>query len=68
MRFGATSRKDDLISLFYLLVFMLNNDDLWVGEHPAKDEIFTNDKKIFKSIKTWKKEHDLNCIVNLLSK
>ena len=47
---------------------MLNNDDLWVGEHPAKDEIFTNDKKIFKSIKTWKKEHDLNNIANLLSK
>ena len=58
MNFSATSRRDDLISLFYLLVFMLNNEDLWVGEDPAKDDIITY-KKVFGSIKTWKKEHDL---------
>ena len=37
MSFGATSRKDDIVSLFYLLVYMLNDEDLWVGEiHPAE--------------------------------
>lgn len=37
MNFFATSRKDDLVSLFYLLIFMLNNQCLWVGpDDPMK--------------------------------
>lgn len=31
MNFKKTSRKDDLVSLFYLLIFMLNNQRLWIG-------------------------------------
>ena len=27
--FGATSRRDDLISLFYMLIFILNDGTLW---------------------------------------
>ena len=33
MDFKKTSRKDDLISLFYLLIYMLNNQSLWVGSN-----------------------------------
>lgn len=32
MNFFATSRRDDLVSLFYLLIYMLNNQNLWVGK------------------------------------
>ena len=32
MNFLETSRKDDLVSLFYLLIYMLNAQSLWVGD------------------------------------
>ena len=32
MAFMKTSRKDDLVSLFYMLIFMLNDRNLWVGK------------------------------------
>ena len=52
-----TSRKDDLISLFYLLIFMLNNS-LWIG---SEDPTFgkRGKKDIYKSIFAWKRKHDL---------
>ena len=60
MSFGATSRRDDLISLFYLLVYLLNDEFLWVGVHPAESvKDITNDKDVFKSVKAWKKNYDL---------
>ena len=37
MNFFATTRRDDLVSLFYLLIFMLNDQCLWVGNNdPVK--------------------------------
>ena len=35
MRFGATSRRDDIISLFYMLIYMLNDGSLWVANDPT---------------------------------
>ena len=31
MNFLKTSRKDDFVSLFYLLIYMLNGCDLWMS-------------------------------------
>ena len=37
MKFLKTSRKDDFISLFYLLIYMLNGGDLWMSsQNPEK--------------------------------
>ena len=32
MNFKMSSRKDDLVSLFYVFIHMLNNGSLWVGD------------------------------------
>ena len=34
MEFRKTSRKDDLIALFYLMIFTLNGNNLFVGNEP----------------------------------
>lgn len=52
MNFGETSRKDDMVSLFYLLIFMLNDQSLWVANDPVKDK--HGIEKVFTSIKNWK--------------
>ena len=67
MAFLKTSRKDDFISLFYMLIFMLNDRKLWVGDQdPCKgvDGI----QKIFGSICNWKYNHDLCTIAMLFCK
>ena len=66
MDFLKTSRKDDLISLFYFLIYLLNNKNLWVGakdHNPCqnKDKITEN----FHPIKNWKKQHTLSTIADL---
>jgi hypothetical protein len=38
MNFYRTSRKDDIISLFLMMIWLLNNNDL-VGEPKDIDEI-----------------------------
>ena len=35
MSFGATSRCDDLISLFYMLIYLLNDNNLWLTNAPT---------------------------------
>ena len=53
MTFKKTSRKDDFISLFYLLIYMLNNQRLWVGgKDPSQNK--RNHKEVFKSVLAWK--------------
>ena len=38
MNFKKTSRKDDFESLFYMLIYLLNGQNLWVGDtNPVKD-------------------------------
>ena len=32
MDFKKTSRRDDFESLFYMLIYMLNDQNLWVGD------------------------------------
>ena len=67
MAFRKTSRRDDFISLFYMLIFMLNDGKLWVGdEDPGKDH--TNDNDVFESIHEWKNTHCLSTIAYLFSK
>ena len=44
MSFKMTSRKDDLISLFYLLIYMLNNGNLWVGDEDPGESYKNIDK------------------------
>ena len=64
MNFGATSRKDDLISLFYMLIFLLNDGSLWVGSDPTTDKQTV--EQLFPAIHKWKREHDLPMIADLL--
>lgn len=54
MNFGVTSRRDDLISLFYILIFMLNDCDLWVGYDPFEGKKMDKVSKYFEAIKLWK--------------
>ena len=49
MAFQKTGRRDDFVSLFYMLIYMLNDGNLWVGSRDpcdGKDDI----KKVFESI------------------
>ena len=69
MNFLETCRKDDLVSLFYLLIFMLNDQCLWVGkEDPIKNVGKAGVESLFNAIETWKKDHNLNTIAELLCK
>ena len=67
MAFHKTCRKDDFISLFYMLIFMLNNKSLWVGgSDPLKGA--SKMEEVFKSIYDWKKQHDLTSIADIFSR
>ena len=67
MEFRATSRKDDIIALFYLMIFSLNENNLFVGKEPPT--ISGGDvKKIFTGIKNWKIKHDPSTIAELFAK
>ena len=69
MNFLETSRKDDIVSLFYLLIFMLNDQCLWAGkEDPIKNVGKAGVESLFNAIETWKKDHNLNTIAELLCK
>ena len=48
MDFYKTGRRDDMISLFYLLVYMLNKNDLFVGKDPTDG--LSNMQEVFHSI------------------
>lgn len=66
MSFSMTSRVDDLISLFYMLIYMLNDNCLWVGsENPFAGKSGLDQ---FISIKDWKTRHDLPQIADLFCK
>lgn len=67
MAFKQPSRRDDFESLFYILIFMLNDQVLWVGdEHPTEGVEGLNN--IFEAILNWKKQHSLIEIAELFSK
>lgn len=71
MNFLETSRKDDLVSLFYLLIYMLNDKCLWVGkDDPTKNFDMKNQgaKGLFNAIEKWKREHTLITMAELLCK
>lgn len=70
MNFLETSRKDDLISLFYILIYLLNSQSLWVGnDDPTKNvDKQGGDQAIFNNIEKWKREHNLIDIAELFSK
>lgn len=53
MAFVKTSRKDDLISLFYMLIFMLNDGKLWVGDEDPLEGV-QGIMNVFESIHAWK--------------
>lgn len=64
MAFLMTSRKDDLVSLFYMLIFMLNDRNLWVGtKDPCSGASGVN--QIFQAIQEWKTKNDLCTIAEL---
>ena len=66
---GQTSRRDDLISLFYLLIFMLNGEDLFVGgEDPTCKKNIFGVEKVFAKTRDWKSRNDLPTIANLFNK
>ena len=67
MAFKKTSRRDDFISLFYMLIFMLNDRKLWVGDdYSSNDHGEIND--VYESIHVWKNTHCLSNIAYLFSK
>ena len=69
LNFLATSRRDDLVSLFYLLIFMLNNQCLWVGkEDPLKTVGKEGVISLFNAVESWKKQHNLTTMAELLCK
>ena len=66
---GQTSRRDDLISLFYLLIFMLNGEDLFVGgEDPTCKKNIFGVEKVFAKTRDWKSRNDLPTIAHLFNK
>ena len=67
MKFGVTSRRDDLISLFYVLIYMLNDCNLWVGYDPFEGKGLDGVTAYFDAIKKWKLDNDLLRIADLLS-
>ena len=69
MSFLQTSRVDDLISLFYMLIHMLNDQKLWIGDQDPFAHVDTSDRdEIFKAIRHWKKRNDLRRIALSFSK
>lgn len=68
MSFGVTSRADDLISLFYMLILMLKGEDnFWVGTqdpYVGKNTFL----EIFHSVRAWKSQYDLKTIAKLFCK
>lgn len=43
---------------------MLNKNKLWVADDPCVDK--KSEKKVYKSVKNWKKKYDLPTIADLL--
>jgi hypothetical protein len=72
MEFRKTSRKDDLIALFYLMIYSLNDEVLFVGKPGSKEnpmeESHANINVVFNAIKNWKVKHDLGIIAELFAK
>ena len=68
MEFRKTSRRDDLVALFYLMIYSLNDEKLFVGkENPMKDAP-ANINIAFNLVKNWKIKHDLEVIAELWAK
>lgn len=67
MEFRKTSRMDDMVSLFYLMIYLLNNDVLWVGEPDLIKHIECDVKKLFAQILSYKKTHSPTQMVTILS-
>lgn len=67
MDFKYTSRKDDMISLCYLLLFMLN--DLKLPGFDGRDKSIMNADtiKLFKIVKKFKKEINLQSMAELIN-
>ena len=75
MNFFKTSRKDDLISLFLMVVSLLNNDQL-VGEEKdvqylmeiSKNIVDTSDKEveIFKAYRDFKQKYSLMAMADFI--
>lgn len=68
MEFRRTSRRDDLVALFYLLIYSLNDENLWVGKENPMNGGHRNINEAFNSIKEWKIKHDLGIIAELFAK
>ena len=68
MEFRRTSRKDDLVSLFYLMMYSLNDECLFVGKENPMDGAHANINEVFNAIKKWKVKHDLGTIAELFAK
>ena len=68
MEFRKTSRKDDLIALFYLMIYSLNDEVLFVGKENPMEESHANINVVFNAIKNWKVKHDLGIIAELFAK
>lgn len=68
MEFRRTSRKDDLVSLFYLLIFTLNDENLFVGKENPMSGAHANINVVFNAIKGWKVKHDPGVIAELFAK
>ena len=71
MDFNRTSRKDDLVALFQLMVYMLNGD-CYLGTTEDSDfknvdyDDFESLKTYFEFIKSYKSKHSLTGMVGLL--
>ena len=65
MTFLKTSRKDDLISLFYMIIFLLNDEYLFVGDQDPLNGLREGDSEVFEAITQWKLDNDLPTIAAL---
>lgn len=68
MKFLKTSRKDDTISLFYMIIYLLNGKKLVTKDENLINNLDkTDDIELFQAIRKYKYENDLNSLVQNLS-
>ena len=77
MNFFKTTRKDDFISLFYMMVSLLNNDQL-VGEEKdvqylmdvseSIDDTPDKEVEIFKAYRDFKEKYSLMTMADIIIK
>lgn len=70
MNFFSTSRKDDLIACFYILLFALNNETPVAKEKDLKllAKQYENIEDQFEAFRNYKEKYSLSYLTNFLGK